>query len=274
MSINPGKYRTTNTEEERKKRIKYFTIFIIVLVPLYFGYTGINNIKPKKNLEKNQVETGDRPLEKELVVMINADGGLNFRKEANKNSEKIGEIPNRTKLTVKKELSGWYFISYNEKEGWIAKEFTVLEEAVKKEEEEVTGLPEFNGLAYGFRLKYPVGWSVKDYGIASDGDAKVGLSFSELPSTLMTGFFIPIDIKITAKTREESEAVYKNLANKTVAEVDISGVKGVKYVYTDSIDGTEKAKVFLTISGKTVVISENGGYGQELEQIIKTFKVQ
>lgn len=274
MSINPRSYRKTNFDEARQKKLRYFTIFLIIFVPLYFGYVGIKNISPKKDeIKKVNIETGDQPLEKEIKIVVKADGGLNFRKEADKDSEKIGRIPDGTKLTVKKEIDGWYFVNFEGKDGWIAKEFTSPEEEVKQDEA-VKGWPEFNGAAYGFKVKYPLGWSVQDYGGSGDNDAVIGFSFSELPSTFQSGFFMPIDIKISSKQRESLETPYKNLPQKTVQEVDISGVKGVRYIYTDNADSTEKSKLFINIGAKTAVLSENGGYGQELEQLIKTFKIQ
>lgn len=276
MAINPRKRRTFThgMDDKRKKMIRYFTIFIIVLVPVLFAYQGIKNIKPKKGeLNNINVATGDQPVEKSFSVVIKADGGLNFRKEPKKDAEKIGKIPDGTKLTVKKEIDGWYQIDFESKEGWIAKEFTVTEESQKeteKQNEATKDWLEFKNA--NFSLKYPVGWSSQDYGAVADGDATVGFSFSQLPSALGTGFFIPVDIKVSPKPRDQLEAASKALAQKTVSEIDISGVKGVKYLYTDSADSTEKTKVFLTVGSKSYVISENGGYGSELEEMLKTFK--
>lgn len=277
MTINPSKRKfTEGLDQGRVKMIKYFTIMLIVLVPLFFAYQGINNIKPKKDeVQKTKVETGDRPIEKELKISIKADGGLNFRKEAKKDAEKIGKIPDGTKLTVKKEIEGWYQVEFEGKEGWIAKEFTVTEEKAveeQKENEAAKDWLDFNP-PYDFSLKYPTGWSAQDYGKQLDGDSIVGFSFSQLPTTLQPGFFMPIDVRISERARDLLESPLKSLQQKTVSDVDISGIKGVKYLYTDTSDSTEKTKIILTVKSKTLVISENGGYGTELEQILKTFKI-
>ncbi|MCL4386920.1 MAG: SH3 domain-containing protein [Patescibacteria group bacterium] len=259
---------------QNKKLIRYFTLFLVVFIPLFLGYSSLKNLWFKKgDLEKKTVDTGDRPLEKSLNVIVKADGGLNFRKEADKDSEKIGEIPDGTKLAVKKELNGWYQVEFNGKEGWISKEFTIIEEAAPKDEA-TKDWPEFNGAGYGFRIQYPLSWSYQDYGATPDGEASVAFSFSKLPAKLPPGsvFFAPIEIKISPKPQAILEDPYKKLVTKTVSEVVISGLKGVKYLYIDNTDQTEKTKIFLTVGAKSFVFSENGGYQTELDQMLKTYK--
>jgi len=277
ISKNLRKRNNPYKKKNNSKIIKNLLIALVVIVPATYGYLNLVRLKPTKEKKTElKVEMGDNPVEKKVKIIIKADGGLNLRKDAEKNSEKIGVIPDGTKLEAKKELGGWYNVDFGGKNGWISKDFTILDKG--KVQDATADWLSFSSDTYSFSVKYPRDWTYKDYG-ATEGTDSIGFvafSFSELPKEVTPGtlVFIPIEIKILSKPQVELEAPYKSMANKVVSEVDISSEKGVKYVYTDTTDNTEKTKVFFTYNEKTYVISENGGYQKDLENFLKTFKLK
>ena len=273
LSKNLQKKKYLSMKAKQARAIKKFVLLLAITIPVTYGIMNLTRLSPKESEKENlDVEMGDRPLEKTVKIVIKADGGLNLRKEPDVGSEKIGKIPNGTKLEAKKELSGWYNVDFEGKNGWVSKEFTTLEEEAKPEE--TSDWLAFTSDAYGFSVKYPRDWSYKDYGMSQGGESLgfVAFSFSELPASIPQGtpLFVPIEIKLSTKNLNELKAPYDGLAQKTVTEVDISGIKGIKYVYADAADSTEKTKIFFSYNGKSYTIAENGGYGEDLDRFLKT----
>lgn len=272
--------KTTQRKRQSSKQklgsniLKKAFILLLIVGPITYGVSNIIRLKPEEpKKEELKVEMGDQPVEKKLNIVITADGGLNFRKDPDVGAEKIGTIPDGTKLEAKQELEGWYNVDFDGKNGWISKEFAVLEEEVKPDitEEWLN----FTSDLYAFTAKYPRDWSYRDYGLTLGGESLgfVAFSFSELPVEIPSGspLFVPIEVKLSTTPQAELQAAYDTIVNKTVFEVEISGIKGVKYVYTDSSDNTEKTKIFFTHKEKAYIISENGGYGEDLEKFLTTF---
>lgn len=255
----------------KRKAIKNLILVIVIAIPVAYGILNLAKLRPKKpQKEELKVETGDRPIEKKIKIVVRADGGLNLRKEPDVNSERIGRIPDKTKLEAKKELNGWYNVDFEGKNGWISKEFTVLE---GEEKPDITdNWLTFDSSVYGFSVKYPRDWNYKDYGQGGELLGFVAFSFSELPDINPQGspLFIPIEIKLSMKSLDELKSAYDKMPQKVISEVDISGIKGVKYVYSDTTDSTEKTKVFFSHKGKSYIVSENGGYGEDLDRFLKT----
>lgn len=257
--------------------IKKLIIAVLIVGPVAYGVTNLMKLKPEEpKTEEIKVEMGDQPVEKKLNIVIQAEGGLNFRKDPDINAEKIGTIPDGTKLEAKQELEGWYNVDYDGKNGWISKEFTVLEEQVVPDAtSEWLG---FTSDVYGFTIKYPRDWSYRDYGLTLGGESLgfVAFSFSELPVEIPSGspLFVPIEVKLSTTPQAQLQAPLDTIPNKTVEEVDISGAKGIKYVYTDTADNTQKTKIFFTHKEKTYIIAENGGYAEDLNTFLTTFKLK
>lgn len=273
LSRNLKKKNYLSMKAKQTQAIKKFVLLVVIAIPATYGIMNLMRLTPKEAKKENlDVEMGDRPIEKTIKIVVKADGGLNMRKEPDVGSEKIGKIPDGTKLEAKKELNGWYNVDFDGKNGWISKEFTVLEEKAKPDES--SDWLTFTSDAYGFSVKYPRDWSYKDYGMSQGGESLgfVAFSFSELPASIPQGtpLFVPIEVKLSTKSLDELKAPYEGMAQKTVSEVDISGIKGIKYVYADSSDSTEKTKIFFSYKGKSYMIAENGGYQEDLDKFLKT----
>lgn len=277
LSKNLRQKRNMMKKKERKDLLRKFSIVVLVSLPLTYGFLKLSRLKGNdKKKEEIKIETGDKPVEKKINIIVKADGGLNLRKDRNAKAEKLGMIPDGTKLEAKQEMEGWYLVDFGGKTGWILKEFTNIEGEAPTDP--TTDWLSFSSEAYSFTIKYPRDWSYKDYGISQGGESLgfVAFSFSELPAEIPAGspLFVPIDIKLSTKALEEAEGPYKGMAQKTSSEVAISGQKAVKYTYTDSLDNTEKTKIFFSYKGKTYIISENGGYQEDLDRFLKTFNLK
>jgi uncharacterized protein YgiM (DUF1202 family) len=106
-----------------KKRKIILVVAAIFVGIVFYGIYNLSKIKTESG-EKVSVDisTGDQPVSKSIKITISADGStLNLRKEASSDSEKISDIPDKTELTVEEELDGWYKVTYESKQGWIAK---------------------------------------------------------------------------------------------------------------------------------------------------------
>lgn len=268
LSRNLYKLKKAPLGEKRKKLI-ISSILAISIFFIIYGLYSFNKIKPA-NGEKVEIklETGDRPLKKNETVYIKADGGLSLRKERDKSSEKLAVIPNNTKLEATEELDGWYKVNYEGKEGWIAKKFTTLEapaEDVYKDWSLYTGT--------GYKIKYPLGWKVKNYGQTGENvSSLVAFSNSDLPETIPANaeFIAPIFVKVTTKTLEEVKKDYASISGVKVEELKIGSVAATKYTYTSEFSNTEMTGVVIGAGSKTIVLDESGGYGEDLANMIKT----
>lgn len=278
LSKNLQRKTTLRRRINIKASGKKFALVLIIALPVSYGLFNLLNLSTgTKGKEDLKVEMGDRPIEKKVNIVIKADGGLNMRKDRNVNAEKVGKIPNGTKLEAKQEIEGWYLVSYDGAEGWISKEYTELADVAKAADPSADWLS-FTSDAYGFSVKYPRDWSYKDYGMTLSGESLgfVAFSFSELPATIPQGspLFVPIEVKLSTTPQATLQAPYDSLVQKTVSEVEISGLKAVKYIYTDTADNTEKTRIFFSSGGKTYMLAENGGYQEDLDRFIKTFQLK
>ncbi|MDD5693074.1 MAG: SH3 domain-containing protein [Patescibacteria group bacterium] len=152
------------------------TILIILLLAgggyaIWKTYQADKNIKKDDQKIQTTPETTKPTTVSQKTVYVNAEGGLNLRKDASTTAEKIATIPNGTKLVVLEEKDGWYKIEYNSQTGWVSKEFTTDKNPLAYENTE-----------YGFKLTFPSSWSgYKFYKKVMD-DGSIVL-YAELPTS-------------------------------------------------------------------------------------------
>ncbi|MEI7690017.1 MAG: SH3 domain-containing protein [bacterium] len=149
---------------------------IVLLVLAGGGYAIWRTYQADKDLKQDEQKIQTSPEAKKTetttqkTIYVNAEGGLNLRKEPAPTAEKIATIPNDTKLIVLEEKDGWYKVEYSGQTGWVSKEFTTEKNSLAYENSE-----------YGFSLTFPSSWSgYKFYKKAMD-DGSIVL-YAELPT--------------------------------------------------------------------------------------------
>lgn len=83
---------------------------------------SLNNIKgPLYTIKVGQVLklSADAKVEVGYTAKVTAKSGLNMRKIANEQGNKILTIPKNTKLHISKEENGWGYTCYDNKYGWV-----------------------------------------------------------------------------------------------------------------------------------------------------------
>ncbi len=260
---------------DKRKRIIISVILALAFSFIFYGLYRVNSFKSSASEKQEiKVETGDRPLKKATIVFINADGGLNLRKERNATSEKITLIPNKTQLEASEELDGWYKVTYNGKEGWIAKEYTTTQAPA---EDPAKGWSTYSNATYGFKVKYPLGWKYQDYGAneANKSLSLVAFSKQDLPATIPQGsdFIAPVMLQASSKTIDEANAEYASISGVTSEKIVISGTTATKYTYTSVSSNTQVSAIVFSAGGKTFIFNEGGGYSEDLVRIANTFSL-
>jgi hypothetical protein len=220
-----------------------------------------------------KLETGDRPIKKDLEVYVNADGGLSLRSERDTNSQRLELIPNGTKLTANEELEGWYKVTYNGKTGWISKQYTTT--AVPPEDP-TKDWAIFTSTS-GYKVKYQPGWKAQDYGAneAQGASSLVAFSNQDLPVTIPTGseFIAPVTFAVSTKTIDLANAFYSGIAGVKVETLSIAGQTANKYTYTSVTSNTQMTAIVFAGAGKVFVLSEGGGYVDDLLKMAATFTI-
>jgi len=221
----------------------------------------------------SKVQTGDQPLLKELVVFINADGGLSLRAERSTTSKRLALVPNGTKLTITQELDGWYKVSYEGKEGWISKQYTTTD---TPPEDPTKDWQTFSSTA-GYKIKYQPGWKAQDYG-KNDSLATtsiVALSNQDLPLTIPVGsdFIAPIVVRILTKNIDDITKEYTSMPGVQAEVITVAGRTGQKYTYTMSSTNTQVTAVVLNTGSQVFVFSEAGGYAEDLLKMLNTLTI-
>lgn len=247
-----------------KKKILFVLGIIFTLVVLF----GIYNLKKVVPINKEKipvkVQTGDQPMAKKLSVIVS--GPLNMRKDHSTNSEKVGMIPDKTKVEVQEEIDGWYKINYNGKDGWISKKYTVLVDDTSQPVQ--NDGQTFQGSGYSF--KYPKDWYSQNYS-GLDGSVWVALSNNQLPTEAPKGsYFIPLELKVYSSDKKPTGS-FRTDASAKKEPVTVGGVSGTKYTYLNSDTSTEINVVEFERGGTLYDFYENGGYGDDLNKVLGTF---
>jgi hypothetical protein len=255
--------------DKRRKTI-ISSVLVLSLFFIIYGIYSFQKIKPADGKkEEVKVETGDRPLKKDLIVYINADGGLSLRENRDQNSKRLVIIPNKTQLTAVEELDGWYKVTYQDKEGWIIKQYTTTDAPA---EDPYKDWSAFTGA--GFKVKYPLGWKVKDYGANTGKSVTSLVAFSnqELPTSVPEGteFLAPITFEVSTKTSDEVNASFATISGVTKEQIDAGGRTATKYTYTSAYSNTQMTSIVLSIGSQTLTLSEAGGYQDDLANMVKT----
>jgi|GEM_PF-928673 len=257
------------------KRKKIIISILIVIALFFVIYTiyKVNSYKPDSGKkEAVKIETGDRPLKKTTTIFINADGGLNLRQDRNTKSAKLVLIPNGTKLEATEELDGWYKVSYDGKEGWISKEYTTIQAPPA---DPATGWSLYTNTNQGYKIKYPPGWKYQDYGgnEATKSLAMTAFSIQELPTTLPQGseFIAPVIIQVSGRSIDEVTKEYTSIGGVVGEGMTVAGIPATKYTYTSVMSNTQTTGIVFSANGKTFILSEGGGYAEDLLKMANTF---
>ncbi len=131
----------TITLDEPKRNL-WVTVFIYGVVLVILGgvaYTGYRvyscdtKIKAEEKIEgsivaetKESAETTEAVTVTPKSVYVNSEGGLNLRQTAATTAAVLIIIPDKTKLTVEEEKSGWLKVTYSGKTGWCSKDLTTI----------------------------------------------------------------------------------------------------------------------------------------------------
>lgn len=269
LSKIPTNTRIKKGMDPGKKKI-LFVLGLIFIVIVFYGIYNLKKVVPS-NKEKIsiKVESGDRPMAKKLNVAINTGGGpLNIRKDHDEKSEKIGQIPDKTKVEVSEEIDGWYKIAYNGKEGWISKKYTVLETDAPAPKAEDADWQVFKGSGYTF--KYPKDWNVQNYS-GLDGSVWIAISNNQLPTEAPKGsYFVPTELKVYAVDKKPTGG-FRTDASTKKEPINVGGAAGTKYNYVNADTSTEINVVEFEHGGAVYNFYDNGGYLEDLNKILGTF---
>ena len=258
--------------DKRKKAILASIIAVSILL-IGLGYYMLNKTAPSDGKKASIVlQTGDRPLTQDVTVYVSADGGLSLRSDHDSNSSRLELIPDKTSLTVTEELDGWYQVSYNNKTGWISKQYTTT---VAQAADPTSGWAVFTGS--GYKIKYETGWMAQDYGAnpTLSDVSLVAFSNQDLPTTLPVGseFIAPVTVSISTKSLADAQSAYSSIAGVQTEAITIAGQAGQKYTYTSASSNTQMTAIVLAAGGKVFVFAEGGGYADDLLKMTATFTI-
>lgn len=272
LSRNLYRMKKSPLANKRRKFIIGAIIALCVILVI-FTVIRINSFK-KNNAKKSSVTvaTGDQPVTKDLEVYINADGGLSLRKDRSSSSERLALIPNGTKLKVTQELEGWYKVNYENKNGWISKEYTTTTAPIV---DATKDWKTFSGS--GYKIKYQIGWSVQDYGRNDTAGMTSVVAFSNqtLPATIPSGsdFIAPVVVNVSSKTVDSMNQTYAAMSGVTVEDLSVAGQTAKKYTYMSPTSNTQVTAVIMAINGKALVLTEAGGYYDDLLKMLNTLTI-
>lgn len=272
LSRNLYKSKKSPLADNRKKAIfslvLAFSLFFIVYG--VYSFTKMGTSTGQKEVLKQDI--GDRPLKTSTFVYINADGGLNLRKDRDQKSAKLILIPNKTKLEVTEELDGWLHVSYSGKDGWVLKQYTTQDEPAADPYKDWTTF-----LGVGYKIKYGNGWKAKDYGAndALKASSVVAFSNQDLATTIPVGsdFIAPVVVSVSTKTIDDAKNSYATISGVQSEVLQVSGTAATKYVYTSATSNTQQTAVVLGAGSKVFVFTEGGGYQDDLLNMLKTFSI-
>lgn len=250
------------------KKPVWIGLLVLAILIGTFGVIYLIRIVPNENDKKSiTLETGDRPLPQTISLWVTADGGLVMREGADKGAKQLLLIPNGTKLEATETKGDWYKVTYMDKTGWVNKGYVTTALPV---EDPIKNWNTFANKNFGYTLRYPKEWVAQDYGAnpATNSQSYVGLG-PQLAAALDPSLLPPVIIRVTAQTKEQSEATYKTAANSIPEAVTVSGLPGTKYTFNAS-SGTQMTAYVIARGAVTIVIEETGGYSDELTKIISS----
>ncbi len=268
LSKIPTKTRYRSNFDSKKKKI-LFVLALIFIGVVFYGLYNLSKVAPV-NEEKIpiKISTGDQPMTKEIKVVVNTEGHpLNIRKEGNETSDKIGQIPDKTQITVQQELNGWYKVVYYDQEGWISKQYTVLiDENQSPQVDKTANWQRFTGSGYAF--KYPQGWHSQNYTVG-ETPIRIGFSNNELPKE--PGVFLPIELKVYSKVNKPSDD-FRDDPGVQKENLKVAGVEAVRYTFVSYESSTEINIIEFEYGESVYNFYDNGGYLEDLKTILNTFE--
>lgn len=273
MARNMYRFKKSPLANKRNRAILLGVAGLALLIIGLSTYTLLKGKTTDAGKAEIKIETGDRPIPKELAIYVNADGGLSLRSDRVATAQRMELIPNGTRLTATEELDGWYHVSYNGKVGWISKQYTT---AVAPAVDPAKDWATFSSTT-GYKIKYQTGWKAQDYG-ANDvlkASSLVAFSNQDLPTTLPAGseFIAPVTVVVSTKTIAEANAGYSTIAGVQTEMAAVGGIAATKYTYTSASSNTQMTAIVFAAGGKVFVLSEGGGYADDLLKMAATFTI-
>jgi hypothetical protein len=275
LSRNLKRRKKPTLPKSKRKKVIVTIALAVALFFIFFGLYTINSYKSSSGKkEEVKIETGDRPLKKTTTIFVNAAGGLSLRKERSAKSTRLSLIPNKTKLEATEELDGWYKVTYNGKEGWVAKEYTTTQSSA---EDPAKNWSVYTNASQGYKIKYPLGWKYQDYSPneASRSLSLVAFSNQDLPATLPQGseFIAPVTVQVSGKTIDEANRDHAGISGVTADKLTVAGTQATKYTYTSASSNTQMTAIVFSARGKTFILNEGGGYSEDLLKMANTFSL-
>lgn len=261
-SANPKNYR----------KIALYGFLLLVFLFGVYGVFNLIRLAPSEDDKQELVlDTGDRPLPEELKIWIEAPGGLNMRSEPNTNSKILKIIPDGTEL-VSLEMSGeWYKVSYDEKVGWVHRDFVrTFKEEIKENTND--NWKSYNNSVHNYTVSHPEDWVNKDYGSNEAANLLSYVGFGlQLADSLNPAVLPPIVIKITTDKKDAVDELYSKKSEVKSSSVTISQKKANQYIYIAS-SGVQMTAYIVSDGANTYILEESGGYADELEKMVRSFK--
>lgn len=260
-------------DNKRSRAVLLAISALSVLLIIFSAYSLTKNKPVNGEKEEIKLETGDRPLKKELEIYVNADGGLSLRADRSPDSARLDLIPNNTKLVATEELDGWYKVTYGEKTGWISKQYTTT---VVPAADPTSSWAVFSSTA-GYKVKYQTGWKAQDYGANETLKSSSVVAFSnmDLPASIPAGseFIAPVTFMVSTKTLDDANKAYSTIAGVKAETLTVAGQVANKYTYTSASSNTQMTAIVFTAGGSVYVLSEGGGYADDLLKMVATFTI-
>jgi hypothetical protein len=266
-------YKVKKSPLSKKRKAIIFIVAGLAVVSITLGILRLNSFKPASGTkEEVKLETGDRPLKQDIVIYVNADGGLSLRSDRDPKSQRLELIPNGTKLEAKSELDGWYEVEYNGKSGWVSKQYVTTTAPV---EDPTKSWTTFSGPSY--KVKYQPGWRVQDYGSneTSKSTSIVAFSNQDLPSSIPAGteFVAPVVFITSSQTIDEVTKSRSTISGVQAETITVAGQPATKYTYTAVSSNTQVTDIVMAASGKVYIFMDGGGYLEDLLKMLNTFTI-
>lgn len=229
------------------------TVLVLVaafLAVLYFqkNRTATESLVPE---EKKEVVADVEAPEATKTAYIISEVGLNLREEPVVTSNVLAIIPFGTKFEILEEKDGWYKTEFDNKTGWISKEFTSTEDPLVYQNKEL-----------GFQFTFLPSWA--------------GYSFVEVKnseSTTVKTFYVTLPTKDTA-WNESASGVSKGMGSLFAmgvytkaewAKIEEEEMKPAKL-------GESAQYVYTYLPGQAYPADLKAQYAQ-IKTIIESFKV-
>jgi hypothetical protein len=266
-----GKFKLPASLRKHKKKIIIGAVILSILLGIY-GIFNLIRLAPKAEDKQDVVyETGDQPLPQKIMIYIDAEGGLNMREEPNTTSKILKTIPNGTKLEATLVQGDWYQVVYDGKTGWVNKKY--VKTYTGSEPVTAETLQPYQNTAFGYSLSFPKDWVKVDYGASQTAGLVSYVGFgAQLADEINPNVLPPLAVKITQDAVATVDASYKAKSSVTAAEATVSGVKGTMYVFTAS-SGVQMTAYVVVGNGFTYILEESGGYSDELNSLVSSFKI-